>query len=75
MAGVVAVDHPDWITNELLARILLGNTEEPTEENRVEVYQVKADRAVAKGENFSSDIRRISVKYTKGHKKGFKCVD
>lgn len=63
---------PKWITEELLAKVLQDGGEETTEDNRVVVYQVKADPAVGKGENFSSDLTRVSVKFTRGHKKGFK---
>lgn len=63
---------PEWINQELLAKILRGDEEPITEENRVDIYHIKADPAVGKGENFSSDLTRVSVKYTKGHKKGFK---
>lgn len=72
MSGIVVGHCPEWITKELLAKLLQGDDEETTEENRVEIYQVKADPAVAKGENFSSELTRVSVKFTKGHKKGFK---
>lgn len=75
MTGIVVGHCPNWITEELLAKVLQGDEEEETtDENRVVVYQIKADPAVAKGENFSSDLTRVSVKFTKGHKKGFKCV-
>lgn len=73
MTGGTVVDHrPSWITDELISKVLQGDDAETTDENRVVLYQVKADPAVAKGENFSSDLTRVSVKYTKGHKKGFK---
>lgn len=74
MSGIVAGQCPEWITDELLSKVLQGDDGEATDENRIVVYQVKADPAVLKGENFCSDLTRVSVKYTKGHKKGFKCV-
>lgn len=72
MSFVIAENCPKWITLDLLQKILQGDEEETTELNQVTIYQIKADPAVAKGENFNSDLTRISVKYTKGHKKGFK---
>lgn len=73
MSGIVVGHCPEWVTQDLLARILQCD-EETTEENRVVIYQLKADPAVSKGENFCSELTRVSIKYTKGHKKGFKCV-
>lgn len=74
MEAIVVGHCPEWISMEILEKILQGNDEEATDDNRVVIYQVKADPAVAKGENFSSELTRVSLKYTKGHKTGFKCV-
>lgn len=74
MEATVVGHCPAWIGIEILEKILQGDDDEATDDNRVVIYQVKADPAVAKGENFSSELTRVSLKFTKGHKTGFKCV-
>lgn len=61
-----------WITQDFVTELIQGDDLPVTDSNRVQIYQLKLEPAVGKGENYSSDLVRAMAKYSKGHKKGFK---
>lgn len=64
--------HFQWITEDLIADVLQGDDRPVTELNKVQVFQIKTEPCVGKGENYSSDLTRVSAKYIRGHKTAFK---
>lgn len=65
--ALTAQDRPTWIKDELFKEVLEESTD-----CEVQIYDLKVERAVAKGENYQSDLYRVILKYTQGGQMGFR---
>lgn len=61
-------EQPAWLSQELFQEVL-----EETSKCQVKVYDVKVERAVGKGENYGSNMFRVTLKYIQGAENGFRC--
>lgn len=69
MENLAVGDRPSWLSDALFKGIL-----EKTAEGDVQIYDVKVEAAVSKGENYSSQMYRVTLKYIQGPQMGFRWV-
>lgn len=60
-------EKPVWLSEGLFKEVL-----EESCECEVKLYDVKVERAVGKGENYGSNMFRVTLKYIQGSEHGFR---